>query len=403
MASEAAAEFVLTRTCKRPAANIVPNAIEPSGPKLHLSWGSSHNTTTPNKQQGHCDPACLTYSAKKLRKCENVSVVGDVDKATSQQEETTCFLSKASVEAPTIEEPARCETPDPPPCAGCGMHAYWCECSTLELNQMATTRELNQMALQLNYDDTATYDYPADITTEGNPNSSNEPLVITKMPFQLITGREMPFLAKNDSRAGCDHKWAVGVAGNLFKGLTCLIDKIGGWLKDDVESSLLMRLLQNHEYDVELLCREHQRYASHPINLPVFSRSSKVLVANGAARDDIMNRFSMKLDQRVDAQQYILKFQTSNKFGHTRQLCQFVLHYDQTQSMVEGLTRFPIYVRAHQAPVGAMLLLRGVMQVIDWYGCQNVLLSDDNIQVLLKKAKEIWAQMKAAGKHGFSF
>ena len=293
---------------KRPAATVV--SAKP-GPKLHLSLGSTHNTTPPNKRQRHCDPS----------------------EAVSKQADEKHLPTKASVEAPSVPQAV-----------------------------------LEHTSTQI-------------------------------IPFQLLTtvlpSLTFPKLGGNLS----EYQWVEIVASSIYKGFTRLKDKIGFWVMGDVESSLLTRLLQDHTFDVEQLCRDHQRYQADPLNNgPDFSKTSDVLLATPTAvSHDIYNRFSIKLDHRVDAHQFILKIQQANKLGHTRQLCQFVLHYDQTHCVFEGVHMFPAYVRAKQAPFGAMMCLRGVMQVISWYGCQDVLLPDGHIKLLLKKVKEFWADMKVAG------
>jgi hypothetical protein len=294
---------------KRPAATMV--SAKP-GPKLHLSLGSTHNTTPPNKRQRHCDPI----------------------EAVSKQADEKHLPTNASVEAPSV------------------------------------------------------------------PQAVLEHTFILGIPFQLLTTSELPSLTFPKLGGNLsEYQWVEIVGSSLYKGFARLKNKIGFWVMGDVEASLLTRLLQDHTFDVERLCRDHQRYQADPLNNgPDFSKASNVLVATGpAVKDDIYNRFSMKLDHRVDVHQFILKFQQANKLGHTRQLCQFVLHYDQTHCVFEGVHMFPCYVRANQAPFGAMMLLRGVMQVIGWYGCQDVLLPDGNIKLLLKKVKEFWADMKVAG------
>jgi hypothetical protein len=124
------------------------------------------------------------------------------------------------------------------------------------------------------------------------------------------------------------------------------------------------------------------------------ARTSKTLIPlpSVSAERHELNRYTMKMDLRNESNQFILKLQVANAGGVTRQLGQFVLNFEKL-SDAEDPDQARALVRYHQGPFIAMMFLRGIMQVIEWYGGQNVWLSEGCIRVLLGDAKTYWHDM----------
>ena len=190
------------------------------------------------------------------------------------------------------------------------------------------------------------------------------------------------------------HNFTVCVAEVLEEGLTCLIESIGGWILGDLEVPLLHRLLN----DNPSFCRAYREDPTFIANSPPpsYGTTSKILVVPaGDSEDvDINDRFSVKMQLSMGKQQLVLKLQASNLRGTPKQMGQFTMNYEQDVLTTNVLETSTSFVPANQSPFVAMMLIHGVMQVIHWYACRNILLSECHIKDLICKVKAVWRNMK---------
>jgi hypothetical protein len=187
-------------------------------------------------------------------------------------------------------------------------------------------------------------------------------------PGQLIVGNQLPTLD-----AGDNDQWAIEVTCFVSKATTKLVDKIGGWLTSDMDQTLLLMLLQDHTSDVVGVCHDYQALvqADKTVDkLASLGKTSKVLEANDT-RPDTKQAFTMKLEKRPQVQKLVVKLEHTDVSGHKTQLGQFLLKSESRTAIIDGAEYQITKVPANQLPFGAIMFLRGAMQVIDWYSSQN--------------------------------
>ena len=426
MAASAAAAFVLEGaspgTGKRPASCTSPADQSPAGPKLRLSWGSC----APPTKAGLGSPTIC--SAEKFAKCEKTleedngkpfaeSPMSDTlssCEASSQclkkySKSLTLRLVDEAKRLQPVEQLRQDDTGLPrdasreaPPstswlaqdlaaCPVCAMPPHQCECSTLEVGGLNESDSLTDKAEQNSHSKS--------LADDGNSLEKHALCMaaalrgllkdyIWSKPFHLLlTGIPLPLLVDNawpNYDYDCD--WAAKICNVLAKGIDRVVDHVGTY--DFLDGALLHRLLEDHQADVAKICYKHHAKELPP---PTFARTSRALVVPRDSQDvDVTNRYNMVLDLRNDTHQFILRLQVANLRGHRRQLGQFVLNFD-TEIVVE---EHPAYVCSHQLPFNAVMLLRGVMQVIEWYGDHNVFLSQVRIKALMKSAMTYWRDTK---------